>query len=115
MKVFVSQPMTGIRKEDIEAIFRIAEKDIRNRFSNQNTPVEILSTRNYELPKCLQRGHNQSIAMLSHSIQVLSMADAIYLCPGWYNSLGCTAEANIAKMYRLVILQPEEDANAGRQ
>ena len=108
MKIFVSQPMTGKSKEEIEQVYQQAAYDIRRRLSPMtNDTIEILSTRNYVLPKALQRGRNERIAALSHAIQVMSMADIVYLCEGAEASPGCASEHAIAKVYGLAIMRPE--------
>ena len=108
MKVFVSQPMTGVNQEIVEAVFQDAAKDIRERLGASTTePIEILSTRNYILPRQLQRGRNQNIAYLSHAIQVMSMADAVYFCEGAEQSRGCAVEHAVAKVYGIPIFRPE--------
>lgn len=115
MKVFVSQPMTGKTKEEIESVFQAARADIRRRFAASNPPmeVEILSTRNYILPRFLDNdGHNREMAYMSHAIQVMSMADMVYFCPGASQSRGCTAELDLAKIYGLMVIGPEVENSA---
>ena len=108
MKVFVSQPMSGKTREETEQVYQDAVADIRERIrSTENDPLEILSTRNYILPKQLSRGRNENIATLSHAIQVMSMADAVYFCEGAEQSRGCTVEHAVAKVYGIPILRPE--------
>lgn len=108
MKIFVSQPMAGKTKEEIEQVYQQAANDIRRRITPMTSdPVEILSTRNYILPRQLQRGHNERIAYLSHDIQVMSMADIAYFCEGAENSPGCAAEHAVAKIYGMTIMRPE--------
>lgn len=106
MKIFVSQPMNGLNAEQVETVFQEAVRDIRSRIKPE-VPVEILSTRKYELPYELRKGRNASMCYWSHALQVLSMADAIYLCPGWQNAAGCTVEANVARLCRLPVIGPE--------
>lgn len=97
MKIFVSQPMHGMTEEQIERVFQQATEDIRARFT-PDTQIEFLSTRKYQLPYELKKGRNERMCFWSHALQVLSMADAIYLCPGWQNAAGCTVEANVARL-----------------
>ena len=108
MKIFVSQPMNGKTKEEIEQVYQQAAADIRRRIAPMtNDPIEILSTRNYILPRQLQQGRNERIAYLSHSVQVMSMADVVYFCEGAETSPGCASEHAIAKIYGLTIMRPE--------
>ena len=108
MKVFISQPMHERTQEEIEQVYQTAAADVRARLTPHTTePIELLSTRNYILPKQLQNGRNQRIAYLSHSIQVMSMADAVYFCEGAENSAGCASEHAIAKIYGIPIMRPE--------
>lgn len=106
MKIFVSQPMQGLNPDQIEAMFQQAASDIRSRVKT-GEPVEILSTRKYELPYELRKGRNERMCYWSHALQVLSMADAIYLCPGWQNAAGCTVELNVARLCGLPVIGPE--------
>lgn len=106
LKIFVSQPMHGLSGEQIESVYQQAVNDIRTR-TKPEQQVEILSTRKYELPYELRKGRNERMCYWSHALQVLSMADAIYMCPGWQNSNECTIELNAARMGGLLILGPE--------
>lgn len=106
MKIFVSQPMHGLNADQVEAIYQEAARDIRRKVS-PDVQVEILSTRKYELPYELRKGRNGRMCYWSHALQVLSMADAIYLCPGWQNAAGCTVEANVARLCGLPVIQAE--------
>lgn len=106
MKIFVSQPMHGLNSDQIEAVYQEAVSDIRSRIK-PDTPLEILSTRRYELPYELQKGRNERLCYWSHALQVLSMADAIYMCPGWQNAAGCTIEVNAARLCGLPMIGPE--------
>ena len=107
MKIFVSQPMQGKTSDEIELEFREAANDIRSRV-DPSVPVEILSTRKYELPYELRKGRNERMCYWSHALQVLSMADAIYLCKGWQTAAGCTVEANVARLCGLPVIGPED-------
>ena len=109
MKVFISQPMTGKTQEEIEETYKKAVEDIKKRFIHDDMlPLEFLSTRNYILPRCFTRGgHHQGIATLSHAIQVLSMADAVYFCEGAEESRGCAVEHAVAKVYGIPMFRPE--------
>ena len=106
MKIFVSQPMHGLSGEQIETVYQQAVNDIRSR-TKPDVPIEILSTRKYELPYELRKGRNERMCCWSHALQVLSMADAIYMCPGWKDSNGCIIEINAAKMCGMLIIDPE--------
>lgn len=106
MKIFVSQPMQGISEDQVEAVFQEAVRDIHSRIK-PDVPVEILSTRKYQLPYELRKGRNERMCYWSHALQVLSMADAIYLCPGWQNAAGCSVEANVARLCGLPAIGPE--------
>lgn len=106
MKIFVSQPMHGLNEDQIEEIYQKAAQDIRLRVKS-DTPVEILSTRKYQLPYELRKGRDERMCYWSHALQVLSMADAIYLCPGWQNAAGCTVEANVARLCGMPVIGPE--------
>jgi len=106
MKIFISQPMKGLTPDQVEFVYKNAVDDIRGRMP-KDVPIEILSTRKYELPYELRKGRNERMCYWSHALQVLSMADAIYLCPGWQNADGCTVEANVARLCGLPVLGPE--------
>lgn len=106
MKIFVSQPMQGLSEEQIEAVYQEAARDIRSRMK-PDVPVEILSTRKYELPYELRKGRNERLCYWSHALQVLSMADAIYLCPGWQKAAGCTVEVNAARLCGIPVIGAE--------
>lgn len=109
MKVFISQPMDGKEKEEIEQVYQAAVADIRERIRMaEGDTLEFLNTRNYILPKQLRNdGCNERIAYLSHAIQVMSRADVVYFCEGAEKSQGCACEHAVAKVYGIPIMRPE--------
>jgi hypothetical protein len=107
MKVFISQPMSGLPDEEIASKRDKAIEEIKELFKDNN--IEIVSTtyaRDGEiLPKEADR-----LWWLGRAIQMLEGVDVIYICNGWENSHGCKVEKCVADEYNIPIYyQGEKD------
>lgn len=93
--VFISQPMSGIPEEEVEAA-----RDHAIQFLSSVYPgCEILSTyfRGPIIPE-------NPLECLGESIKKLQKADAIYMCPGWEKARGCTIEYMCALKYGKAVI-----------
>lgn len=96
MRVFISQPMSGLTREKI--------------ISNRNTMInklKVLFGQDIQIIDSLLEGENQPIEALGKSIQLMSGADLIYLGKGWSKSRGCIIENMVAKYYEIATLEEE--------
>lgn len=93
MKVFISQPMKGLTKQEIK-LNRL--KAIENIKSIYGDDVEIIN--NYF------NNNEKPLFNLGKSIELLSTADVIYLCKGWNKVRGCNIEYMCASDYGIKII-----------
>jgi hypothetical protein len=98
MKIFISQPMTGLSNEEIlkvrnEAIERIRSEVPDAEFIDSFKP-EIVSD-NY-------------LWLLGRDIQLLGEADCIYMCENWRESKGCKIEHYIALSCGIEVILPDQ-------
>lgn len=108
MKVFISQPMTGLTEEEI---WDTRQEAIQNILDIYGEDTEILNSfccdeyRNY-VEYNLEGGEGSSIKIksweiywLSYSLNYLAEADLIWFVDGWQHSKGCTIEHMCASLY----------------
>ena len=96
MKVFISQPMHGLSKEEVMKTRNEAKKYLEGIFGE----VEILQTYEYDdAPENAGR-----LWYLGRSIQKLGEADAIYFTKGYDKAKGCIIENIIAKLYNIHVI-----------
>ena len=98
MKVFISQPMKGLTKQEIKLNRAKAIENIKSICGND---VEIID--NYF------DGNEKPLFKLGKSIELLSMADIIYLCKGWNKARGCKIVYMCASDYDIEIIFEEGD------
>ena len=110
-KVFISQPMTGLSKEEIldtrlEAIEFVRQTLVENNFCCDDE-IEIIDSYIEENQDKTDTTENL-IYMLGTSIQLLSEAEIVYFCEGWENSRGCKVEHLVAEEYGLKFLSTKK-------
>lgn len=98
MKVFISQSMKGLTKQEIKLNRLKAIENIKSIYGND---VEIID--NYF------DGNEKPLFKLGKSIELLSKADIIYLCRGWNKARGCKIEYMCASDYDIKIVFEEGD------
>ena len=110
MKIFISQPMTGLDEEDI--LFTRAKEKAKARLMFGDD-VEFCDNYMPEANRAdiQQRFSNMKcewdIVWLGQAIIYdLATADVVWLVSGWENSKGCQIEREIAEMYGLDVYYP---------
>lgn len=98
MKVFISQPMRGLKEREIKLNRLKAIENIKKLYGND---VEIID--NYF------GGNEKPLFKLGKSIELLSKADIIYLCKGWNKVRGFKIEYMCASDYDIKIIFEEGD------
>ena len=93
MKVFISQPMRGLSEHKIKLNRAKAIEKIKRLYGDD---VEIID--NYF------GGNEKPLFKLGKSIELLSTADIIYICNGWYKARGCKIEYMCASDYDIKII-----------
>ena len=95
MKVMISQPMRNRTEEDIRA----ERKVITEKLNNMH--IEVIDT---IFTEEVSKDYNAGVYYLGKSIQVMSKADALFMCTGWSEARGCRIERQVAEAYGIKIL-----------
>ena len=99
-KLFISQPMRGLKDEEIlkarEEIRKKAEKEI-------GEPVELIDSFIKGYPGEINK--SVPVYYLGKSIQLLSQADIAYFGGDWRNARGCLIEHEVARQYGIKIIE----------
>lgn len=104
MKVFISQPMGGLTKEEIQSVRKQAEKDCLRMLENINGKVEFLDSY-FEDDDIPEVAKNSSLYYLGLSLELLAEADYAYFCKGWNFARGCAIERHCALAYGVPVLE----------
>ena len=110
MKIFISQPMTGLDEEDI--LFTRAKEKAKARLMFGDD-VEFAPSYTSDATRMKVEQHskrademNWDIYWLVDSLRFLCTCDTLWLVEGWEESKGCTMEREIAEMYGLDVYYP---------
>ena len=115
MKIFISQPMTGLDEEDI--LFTRAKEKAKARlmfgddveFAPTYTSNEVrTSVEQSAMKRNRERAEktNWDIYWLVDSLRYMYTCDTLWLVEGWENSKGGQIEREIAEMYGLEVYYP---------
>lgn len=92
MKIYISVPITGRLREDVEKDIEKAQDKLFGKFDDVISPFYIAPKEN--MPYSYYMGKD---------IEALLGCDAIYMCKGWQSSKGCMAEFEMARIYGIQI------------
>lgn len=100
VKVFVSQPMSGLSMEQIKADRDRAFLNLANNYIDDEEELEIIDN--------LQEDEEKTpLQYLGYDIAVMSDADFVYFCRGWETHRGCVTEFDIARRFGYKIIFEE--------
>ena len=97
MIVFISQPMNGKTREEIEETYEKCYERCKERYGED---VVIMNNYIEIAPK-----HASPLWYLGESIKRLSEANAAYFAKGWENARGCRIENQCAIEYGLEVVE----------
>ena len=100
MKAFISVPMKGRTKEEIEITINIMKNKAIEEAGND---VEFINTIVQDKPP--YNTNNEAIWYLGKSIELLSQCEILVCLKGIDNYNGCYIEKEIAKRYGLKIIE----------
>ena len=111
IKVFISQPMTGLTENDILSIRAEEIRSVYKFYNKDSYDVSIINSyitdkERHEFQECMPDKVNWDIYWLSKAIKCLALADVLWLCDGWEYSKGCNIELECAIQYGLDIVYP---------
>lgn len=99
-KLFISQPMRGLTDEEILK----AREEIRAKAESViDEPIELIDSFFENYPG--EENKHIPVWYLGKSIQLLSQADVAYFGEGWSEARGCKIEHEVAKQYRIEIIE----------
>lgn len=105
LKLFVSQPMNGKSKEEIENTRAEALKKFLTDFPDNE--YDIIDS----IQDITKEEHNP-LYWLSVSLKMLSEANMILMLPGWTRARGCVIEYICASQYGITICNQDTDVTA---
>lgn len=97
MKIFISQPMRGIPRDEVLNRRQEIIKALNNRYLNEN--IEYLFSVITEYPN--EDIETVPVWYLAKAIDKLSMATLAYFDEGWENASGCQIEHKICEEYKI--------------
>lgn len=101
MKIFISQPLSGIPDELAKQKRLEAEDNIRSMLDSSD--IEFLHHTEDIAPDDVE---NKRVWYLGQSISIMAQADYIVFIEGWENAFGCIIEHHIAELYGFKIINP---------
>lgn len=101
-KVFISQPMNGLTKEEV-----FAERDRAAKAVEEIIGESVIVLDTFILEDAPD-GSNEGLWYLSKSLMVLSDADIAYFCKGWESARGCKIEHTCAVEYGIEVIEGAE-------
>ena len=101
-KAMISQPMNGIKEEEILAT---RERAFSWLHENGYEVIDSCFTNNaFDEGTTKNDRKNAPLFYLGKSIEKMSLCDTVYFCDGWRNARGCQVEHFAAKSYGLNVL-----------
>ena len=91
MKVFISQPMRGWKREVIEDMREKIKKAVQNEYGKD---VDFLTAFG-----CAPADDIKPLTALGVSISVMSTADLVVFAPNWSDARGCMIEHECCHLY----------------
>ncbi len=91
MKVFISQPMRGLKSTEIEKVKSKIKKAVRNEYGKD---VEFVTAFG-----CAPADDIKPLTALGVSISVMSTADLVVFAPNWSDARGCMIEHECCRLY----------------
>lgn len=96
-KLFISQPMNGLTKEEITQAREVAVEVAMERINDE---IEIIDT----VFEDFEGSTNPPLKFLSRALDKLAEADVAYFGKGWENTRGCKIEHECAIQYGIPVL-----------
>lgn len=113
LKVFISMPMKGKSKSEIDEAFKKESENVRAFIAEEgykgkkDYDIEIFN--GYVELEENSNVRNSALNYLGASLQKLAESDAIWMCKGWLDARGCQLEQICASRYGTDILNDEEN------
>lgn len=95
-KIYISLPISGLPIDDVRENAKQAKELLESAGYEAITPFDIVE---WDRIHPLMSDEQKYAHCMGKDIEALMMCDAIYVCNGWENSKGCTAEVLVAETY----------------
>lgn len=99
MKVFISQPMNGKTKEEIDAARIKAIQSIAAKYPGEK--IEEIKSFLTTIPGDV----NPGLWCLGKSLELMAEADVVYFAKGWETARGCKIENEVALAYDMTVIE----------
>lgn len=99
IKLFVSQPMSGLTIDQIKADRHRVELDFCNNYNTNDDIVLVIDNLQEDKPV-----DTPSLHYLSEDIKLMNDADYIYFCKGWETHRGCIIEFTVAREFKIPMI-----------
>lgn len=97
MKVFISQPMRGYKKEAVEELREKIKKSVIRKYGKDvDFLIAFRSAPSEEI---------KPLAALGVSISVMSSADLVVFAPNWSDARGCMIERECCRLYGIKTIE----------
>lgn len=111
-KVYISGPISGIRREHYVERFRLAEQMLRSLgYDNIVNPTRVWACRFQKLYSLIRLVFGEQRAytlILLYDLWLLSRCQRIYKIPGWKDSRGAQIESAVAYNYNMFLINRHE-------
>lgn len=97
MKVFISQPMRGLKSDEIEKVKNKIKKAVRNEYGKDVDFVTAFG--------CAPADDIKPLTALGVSISVMSTADLVVFAPNWSDARGCMIEHECCRLYGIKTIE----------
>ena len=101
MKIFISQPMKGLSRQEIEDTRDGIIAGLKNEYGDD---VEILDTFFINPEEVGLSKLSKPLEFFAKSIEYLAKADKAYFADGWENTRGCALEHIICEKFDVEII-----------
>ena len=97
MKVFISQPMRGLKSVEIDKLRNQIRKAVRNEYGKDIDFVTAFG--------CAPADDIKPLTALGVSISVMSTADLVVFAPNWSDARGCMIELECCRLYGIETIE----------
>lgn len=99
LKIFISQPMSGLSNEEILEFRKLAinnldrmEEKYNQFYSDHKVKFEYIDNTQFDVVKT-------PLGYMAKDVELMDTADIVYFSDGWENSRGCNVEYALCKNY----------------
>jgi len=103
LKIFISQPMSGLSMEDIKKTREKMIEQIKKKISKDK--FEVIDSIKTNEEYINGNAKHEKLWYLGESIKCMAEADIVLMANHWEESIGCVIEMMIANKYKMPVLE----------